>query len=433
MEKVSNIDVLIVGAGLAGLSTAWYLRNSGKSMRLIEASGHVGGLTATQEKDGFLFDHTGHLLHLRDEFIKKWVLEDLFKGDIPRIARESRVWSQGVYTRYPFQANTYGLPQKVADECIKGYLQVLENPPKKKIRTAEDFIYHHFGKGFAKYFMIPYNQKIWGVHPKNMSAAWGERFVPIPKKEDVLAGAKPDSTREIGYNASFLYPRHGMGELSVRMHEAVKNHVSIEFKISLISVDVKKKIARLSNGEQVRYKHLVNTIPLKELFGVIKGAPLSVTKKARLLKSRSLWYLNVALKKKTPHTYHWVYVPSMKVPFYRVGVYSNLSDALVPPGKSSLYVELVNKPYSPKILPKVISELVAMGLIKNKSGIDFVFPQFVKHAYVIYDKNYAKITPALHKFLNEQDILSIGRYGAWHYSSMEDAIRMGRETAEKIA
>src|SRR3989338_10870985 len=185
-QPESRCDVLIVGAGLTGLSAAWHLRGSDTSVRLIEATSSVGGLTKTCEEQGFHFDRTGHLLHLRDNSIKQWIVDDLFKGKLLHIDRVSRVWSSGVYTRYPFQANTYGLPEEVASECIEEYLKVLEHPPKKKVRTAEDFIYKHFGKGFAKHFMIPYNQKLWGVHPKYMTAEWGERFIPIPKKEDVL-------------------------------------------------------------------------------------------------------------------------------------------------------------------------------------------------------------------------------------------------------
>jgi protoporphyrinogen oxidase len=408
------------------------LRNSGKRVRLIEASERVGGLTSTDERDGFRFDHTGHLLHLRDESIKKWVVDELFRGDIQRIGRISRVWSQGVYTRYPFQANTYGLPQKVADECIKGYLKVLESPPKKKIKTAEDFIYHHFGRGFAKHFMIPYNTKIWGVHPRRMTAAWGERFVPVPKKEDVLAGTKPDSTRELGYNASFLYPKNGMGELSEKIYDALSAYTKAEFGVTLVSLDAKKKIATLSTGEKVQYAHLISTAPLKELMLRIKGLPSGVRSNIKKLHSKSLWYLNVGLNTKTPQSYHWVYVPSPKVPFYRVGVYSNLSDALAPKNCSSLYVELADRAFSPKILPRVVKGLIDMKLIKSKKDIRFVSPQFVKYAYVIYDKNYAKTVPALHDYLAKHDIQSIGRYGAWHYSSMEDALLMGRTASAKV-
>ena len=429
MNNQAECDVLIIGAGLAGLSTAWHLKDSGKKIRIVEAGTRVGGLTATDERDGFRFDHTGHLLHLRDESIKKWVIDDLFHGDIPRVARVSRVWSNGVYTLYPFQANTYGLPKKVADECINEYLKVLENPPKKKIKTAEDFILHHFGKGFAKHFMIPYNKKIWGVHPKNMSAAWGERFVPVPKKEDVLAGMQPDSQSKIGYNASFLYPNRGMGELSERIYQVLQNSIQVEFEKKLVSIDLQNKCAIFSDGERVQYQSLVSTIPLKELLKATRKLPIAIAGKTRLLKHKSLFYLNIALNIETPKTFQWCYVPSPKVPFYRVGIYSNVSKALAPKGKSSLYVELSSRAYTKKMNASIVKELISMGLIKRRSDIQFIDPHFIPYAYVIYDQNYLKAVPPIHAFLNKKHIFSIGRYGAWHYSSMEDALLMGREVS----
>lgn len=427
----SSCDILVIGAGLAGLSAAWHLRDK-KNIRVVDQSHRVGGLTATNEREGFLFDHTGHLLHLRDETIKKWVVEELFAGNIPSVNRDSRVWSWGVYTRYPFQANTFGLPQKVADECLREYLKVLEHPPKNLIRTAEDFIYHHFGRGFAKHFMIPYNKKIWGVHPKKMSASWGERFVPIPKKEEVLAGAKADSQKRLGYNSSFLYPRRGMGELSERVYGALREHVEVEFGKKLVRVDFKKKIAYFSHGEVITYKTLISTIPLKELLGRLVAPPKAIAQKTKQLQCQSLCYLNVALNTKTRVPWQWCYVPSPKVPFYRVGVYSNISKALVPRGKSSLYVELSSRRYTPAVLPKVIQELKNMGLIRNKKDIRFIDPHFVKYAYVIYDKHYAKVVPQMHDFLKKYDIHSIGRWGAWNYSSMEDSLLMGRNMGEVL-
>ena len=49
-------DVIIVGAGIAGLTAALYLTQSGKKVVLIEASERAGGRIKTDKVDGFLLD-----------------------------------------------------------------------------------------------------------------------------------------------------------------------------------------------------------------------------------------------------------------------------------------------------------------------------------------------------------------------------------------
>ncbi len=62
--------ILIIGAGLAGLSTAYHL-GSKDGYQICEKEGEVGGLCRSYEKDGFTFDYTGHLLHLRNEYTER--------------------------------------------------------------------------------------------------------------------------------------------------------------------------------------------------------------------------------------------------------------------------------------------------------------------------------------------------------------------------
>ena len=59
---MERVETVILGAGLAGLSTAHHL---GGDWLLVEKEDRVGGLTRTEEHDGHFFDCTGHWLHLR--------------------------------------------------------------------------------------------------------------------------------------------------------------------------------------------------------------------------------------------------------------------------------------------------------------------------------------------------------------------------------
>lgn len=428
----SRTDILIIGAGLTGLSAACQVRKKCR-LRVIERQAGPGGLAVTDEEQGFRFDKTGHLLHLRHPAVRRWILR-LMGERLTVVRRLSRIWSHGVYTRYPFQSNTFGLPPQVAKECLMGYLKVRETPPRIRIKSFLDFIHVHFGKGFAKHFMVPYNKKIWGVHPRAMTAAWCERFVPVPALEDVIDGAVGLHDRELGYNVDFHYPSHGIALLANRLAGAVQKDVEIDYGRSVLSVDYRKRRARLEGGETIQYDSLISTMPLKALGGRLDSPPRKVKTAVGLLRCNPLRYLNVALKKPAGTPYHWCYVPQEKIPFYRVGAYSNFSKHLVPPGRGSLYVELASRgPVNMRsVMPEVIKYLVEMKIIARASDILFAKPRLLDYAYVVYDHNYPKVVPLLHRFLEKEGIFSTGRYGSWNYSAMEDALVMGKETAERV-
>ncbi|GAA2107402.1 NAD(P)/FAD-dependent oxidoreductase [Kitasatospora saccharophila] len=56
-------DAIVVGAGVAGLTTATLLTAQGLDVQVLEAGERVGGRMATRELDGFRLDHGGHLLN----------------------------------------------------------------------------------------------------------------------------------------------------------------------------------------------------------------------------------------------------------------------------------------------------------------------------------------------------------------------------------
>lgn len=431
MKPATERPVVVLGAGLAGLSASVELRRRGVPHRVLEREGRAGGLAVTEEEVGYRFDRTGHLLHLRDPELRREALSWLGPGAWLEIDRKSVVLSHGVTTKYPFQANTYGLPREVAYACVAGFVRAHFDPAPRAVHTFEDFCLRHFGEGISREFMIPYNEKLWGVHPREITARWCERFVPLPSLDDVLRGAFGVDSPALGYNARFLYPRLGIGELARALAERAG---SVELGRAPSAIDWRARELILE-GVRVPYSRVVSSLPLDTMARLLVGAPAEIVAAASRLRATHLHYLDVALNTPAEVDWHWAYVPSPDVPFYRVGVYSNFSGAMAPPGKASLYVELSGReePDLARLLPVIADHLIGLGIIRAREAIRFARARRIDHAYVVFDEAHDASVATIRAFLEEGGIDSIGRYGAWTYASMEDAIVNGRAAARRAS
>ena len=431
MSTPDRPPVVVIGGGLTGISAAMHLKSP---YLLLEQAPELGGLARTEHRDGFYFDHTGHWLHLRDPQITSLV-EGLLGPQLVRVERRARIYSHGVLTRYPFQANLHGLPAEVINECLMGFIQTLLRRGGDSPRNFEQYIQHHFGEGIARHFMVPYNSKLWGVHPREITSAWCQRFVPIPSVEQVVAGAVGAGPPELGYNIAFRYPRQGgIGTLSRALAgqlpaERVRTGATVQ------RVDLARKQVT-ADGQPQPYSALISTMPLPELLAIMRPEPpAAVLQAAGRLRATSVRYLNVACRRPPPADYHWVYVPEQRLPFYRVGVFSNAVASMAPPGCASLYVELASRTPGPDPeaeIAEAVQALVEVGAVPSVEDVVFADLREIPYAYVVFDEHYERSLETIFPYLLEHNIHSRGRYGSWIYNAMEDSLLAGRDVAAVV-
>jgi protoporphyrinogen oxidase len=421
-------DIVIIGAGITGLSCARFLR---KPYILLEKNDHPGGLCGSVKIDGFTFDYSGHFLHLHSPFAKD-LIKELLASNIKEVQRRAFIYTSETFVPYPFQANLSPLPASIKKECVEGFLH------RPKYAKADNFYRWSmttFGDGITRYFMKPYNEKLWTVPATRLATDWVAPFVPQPTEKDVIESARQKQKKTFGYNAVFYYPARGGSQAVINAMARDIQH--LRCGTAAVRVDWKKKTVLTADGERLRYASLVSTQPLPLLLKSMTGLPATVKEAAERLDWNEVTCLNIAIKKQRSLAgRHWFYFPEKKYPFYRVGVYSNVAPSMTTPGFDSLYVEISNRPgrkiSTARLLTPVIAALRNCGIIASFDDVAFVNRLDIPFAYVIFDQHRQPALAVIQEFLKRNRIHSIGRYGAWEYSFMERSILDARELAEQL-
>ncbi len=426
-------EIVIIGAGLTGLSAAYNLeKNEHSDYEIFEQDSRPGGLLKTESIDDFHFDYTGHLLHINNpkfQFFLDTVLN--IQQNTINSKRQSAIFHSNSFALYPFQMNLYGLPTDVIYDCINGFIKRKTNI--KKPENFHQWVLKYFGSGLGKHFFFPYNSKLLSYDVKKILPSWTGRFVPQTNLKLILQGALQNpKNQNIGYNNSFYYPKSGGIEFLIKQISAKLNK-QIKVNHKAVFVDLKNKTVTFDNGHIEKYNKLITTMPLKTL--------LEITPAFKHLSHRLLCssVINFNLGFNTPNIgpWHWLYFPEKRFPFYRLGFWNNISKSCVKPGHSGIYGETSylqdtkTQPHIDKLFERSVNEsLNFLGL--NKNNIVVQKNLHMEYAYVIYDHWREENLNKILKALIQSSVYSVGRFGGWNYSSMQEAFLDGQSTAERI-
>ena len=427
------MKTVILGAGPAGLSAAYHLKSKHV---LIEKEDRVGGLARSIEKDGFIFDFAGHIFFTKNRYADSLVRKLLDKNILFH-NRNAWVFSKDTFTRYPFQANTFGLPKEVVKECVIGVIEASTNGKSGKApKHFKEWIVKTFGGGIAKHFMLPYNKKVWATPLDKMTYEWIENRVMTPKIEEVLDGALESKQVNFGPNSRFAYPLYGGCQALVDSFLPHLKHTDLLLCSKVVNIDTKKKIVLLESDKEVKYESMISTLPLPELINLCKKVPAEVAKTAQELMYSSVYCVNLGIDHTKITDKNWIYYPEEDVVFQRLFIQSNASPNVAPIGKSSITAEISHskfKPVSKKgLIERVIKDLIKTRFLEKKDQIIFADILDIKYGYIIFEKNRQRKLNRIKSFLRNNGILVAGRFGEWEYYNMDHAILSGKKAAKEI-
>ncbi len=424
--------VVIIGGGLAGLSAGHHLLEY--EPIVFEKEEKIGGLCRSFTQDGFTFDCTGHLIHLKNAYTKELIarlLPDAFDSH----ERLSAIYSKSTTTPYPFQANTYGLPPDVVKECVIGFVETLQASVNGGPKNFHDWVLRTFGPGIAKHFMLPFNEKFWKQDLRNITSDWVRWSIPKPSLEEVINGALGLTNKGMGYNPRFLYPKTGgIDCLPQALARPIKNLYVDE---TVAAIDPKKKYVRLASGREEAYDFLITTLPLPLTYRMLEDTPDTLKRHAESLRAISVLNINVGVDRPRLSDRHWIYYPEDQWIFSRVGFPMNFSKSAGPEGSSSMYIEITHRPEDAidveEAFERSLAGLRKCGILRPDDRVLTRQVIDVKFAYVVFDEHRQAHLQTLIDYLESRDIYTAGRYGRWDYYSMEDSILSGKAAAERIS
>ena len=169
------MEVVILGAGPAGLTAAWELDRLGHSARLFEQDSQVGGIARTCVYQGYRFDIGGHRFFTKAPYVQT-LWNDMLDEDFLERPRLSRIYYDGKFFDYPLKPMNalFGLGLVESIRIGISYVQTRIFPVRSE-RNFEDWVVNRFGRRLYEIFFKTYTEKVWGMDCREIKRRLGPR------------------------------------------------------------------------------------------------------------------------------------------------------------------------------------------------------------------------------------------------------------------
>jgi protoporphyrinogen oxidase len=447
-----NAQVVVVGAGPAGLTAAYALTKEQQPVTVLEADTVVGGISRTVERDGWRFDIGGHRFFTKVSAVEALWHEILPDEDFLLRPRMSRIYYENKLFDYPLKASNalrnLGLLESV--KCVLSYVWVRIHPPKDQ-STLEGWVAARFGWRLYRTFFKTYNEKVWGVPASEIAADWAaQRIKNLSLFRAVLNSVSPrrKQTTITTLIEEFQYPRLGPGMMWERARDLVIDgggSIVMESPVTTIHRDGAgaTSVTSTHDGHEVTTaaSAVISTMPLPALvLAFDPPAPDEVQQAARRLTHRDFLTVALVVPESAGFPDNWIYIHSPEVKVGRIQNFGSWSPYLVKDGRTCLGLEYFvfegddvwNLPDS-DLAVLAEKELIELGLVGNGQVEDSYVVRMPK-AYPVYDEGYSQAVDVVREWLQTAapNVYPVGRNGMHKYNNQDHSMLTAMLSVENL-
>ncbi|MEI6128844.1 MAG: FAD-dependent oxidoreductase [Planctomycetota bacterium] len=430
------MKIAILGGGISGTTLARLLAAEGHRVVVLERDARPGGLCKSRKYGDFTFDEAGgHILFSKRKDVLQWQIERC--GGEPgtvRKERNTKIRWHDRWVDYPFENGVGQLTKEATVECVSGYVEahVQRRLGVQCPSNFRDWITWRMGEGFARHFMVPYNEKIWKCDLSTMSSGWVAGRVPEAPINDILKAAVGVSTEGYGHQSVFWFPKQGGFESLVI---GTVRGGGFDLQCGTAVCEVRK------DGDQFRvngepFDLVINTVPLQQIEGTIADIPDQIRADIRALKPISLINVMIGVKLAEPlPPLSWIYLPfADQGPTNRVTYYSNYSPDNAPAGHGSFLAEVTHRGElrpDAEWLRSVVDGLDRAGILRKEQ---VMLAEWCNNASAYIDQNldFEARVGRVRNWFDHSGYITFGRFGRYEYHNSDQCIARAMEVHQHV-
>ena len=430
------MKIAILGGGISGAALARLLAVDGHDVVVLERAERPGGLCKSRRYGEFTFDEAGgHIVFSKDKKVLDWQLARCGGEDgTVRTVRNTKIRWHDRWVPYPFENGVGHLTKAAIVDCVAGYIEAFAERRAGAPCPANfgDWIDWRMGKGFARHFMVPYNEKIWKCDLRTMASDWVAGRVPEAPIEDIVKSAVGIDTEGYTHQSVFWFPKHGGFETMVRGTVA-GGGFTLHCGTPVQRVE-RKGAGYAVNGEA--FDLVVNTVPLPQIESAFVDIPEPVRADIRELRPISLINLMIGVKLDEPlPPLSWIYLPfAEQGPTNRVTYFSNYSPHNAPAGHGSFLAEVTHRGELRPDAAWLRDTVAALGRAGILRPEQVVLTEWCnnEYAYIYQGLAFQQRIGRVRKWFDDSGYLTFGRFGRYEYHNSDQCIARAMQVHQHI-